>query len=205
MSISCWKAVLAEKPVTDEKPQFEMGALFAGQINSGINAAWIPLHLSVYPEWQHKVRAEIDSIITKHRASPSQSRYDVLDSLDLDVWETEFNLIDLSLRESIRLGIPGTGFRKNTTGGDIPIGKTGEVIPKNAFVAYLFDDVHLNSRIYSEPMKFDPGRYLPDRAEDKKVPHSFLGWGTGRHPCCKYFRPCRLSDFYPFSVTHPVI
>lgn len=168
-------------------PQFEMGVLFAGQINSGINAAWIPLYLSIYPEWQTKVRAEIDSIIAKHRTSPSQSRFDVLDSLDIDTWETDFTLIDLCLRESIRVGIPGTSFRKNTASNDIPIGKSGQVIPKNAYVAYQFDDTHLNSNFYPEPLKFDPGRYLPDRAEDKKAPHTFLGWGTGRHPCCTSF------------------
>jgi hypothetical protein len=32
---------------------------------------------------------------------------------------------------------------------------------------------------------WDPGRYLPDRAEDKKVPCGFLGWGVGKHTCPK--------------------
>jgi cytochrome P450 len=32
-------------------------------------------------------------------------------------------------------------------------------------------------------MIWDPSRYLPDRAEDKKAPNAFVGWGTGRHPC----------------------
>ncbi|KAH6656578.1 cytochrome P450 6A1 [Truncatella angustata] len=162
---------------------FELGALFAGQVNSGINASWIPLHLCLYPEWKAKVRAEIDAAIARHRTSASQSRYDVLDTLSLDAWESEFGLIDLSLRESIRLGIPGSSFRKNTTGADIPIGKTGGVVPDGAFATYLLDDVHMDPAIYSEPMRFDPGRYMPDRAEDKKIPHSYLGWGSGRHPC----------------------
>ncbi|KAM0815388.1 putative Cytochrome P450 6A1 [Seiridium cardinale] len=162
---------------------FEIGALFAGQINSGINASWIPLHLCLYPEWKQKVRAEIDGVIAKYRTSASQSRYDVFSTLSLDAWETDFPLIDLALRESIRLGIPGTSFRKNTSGADIPIGKTGEVIPDGAFATYLFDDVHMSSEIYSNPLKFDLDRYSPERAEDKKIPHSYLGWGTGRHPC----------------------
>jgi cytochrome P450 len=161
------------------------------------------LHLSIYPEWQDKVRAEIDSVISKHRKSPSQSRYDVLDSLSLDAWETEFTLIDLSLRESIRVGSPGTSFRKNTSGADIPIGKTGKVIPDGAFATFLMDDVHLSSQIYPDPLKFDPGRHLPDRAEDKKTPNAFLGWGTGRHPCCKLdnlrISPVSVAD----TLNHP--
>lgn len=41
-------------------------------------------------------------------------------------------------------------------------------------------------------MIFDPTRFLPDRAEDKKVPHAFLGWGSGRHPCLGMKVSCRL-------------
>lgn len=62
-------------------------------------------------------------------------------------------------------------------------------------------DVHYNPEIYSNVRDFDPSRFLPDRAEDKKVSHGFVGWGTfiygllhhqdctdllsgaGRHPC----------------------
>lgn len=153
----------------------------------------------MYPEWQEKVRAEIDSVIAKYRTSPSQSRYDVLGNLTLDTWETEFTLIDLSLRESIRLNIPGVSFRKNTSGANISIGNSGEVIPPNAFGAFFFDAVHLSSDIYTEPLKFDPGRYLADRAEDKKVPHSYLGWGTGRHPCCKFSTDVISRPFLPPS------
>jgi hypothetical protein len=32
-------------------------------------------------------------------------------------------------------------------------------------------------------MKWDPGRYLPDRAEDKKKPFGYVGWGAGKFPC----------------------
>jgi hypothetical protein len=33
----------------------------------------------------------------------------------------------------------------------------------------------------------DPSRYLPERAEDKKTPYAWVGWGAGRHPCCKLY------------------
>jgi sterol 14-demethylase len=41
----------------------------------------------------------------------------------------------------------------------------------------------MDPSIYPDPEKWDPERYLPDRAEDKKVPMGYLGWGAGRHPC----------------------
>ncbi|KAI0593285.1 cytochrome P450 6A1 [Biscogniauxia sp. FL1348] len=162
---------------------FVIGALYAGQLNSGINAAWLHLYLAQSPEWLARVRGEIDGVVARHRRSAAQSAADVLDTLPIDAWETEFPLIDLCLRESIRLSMPGAAFRKNISGHDIPIGSTGEVIPNGAFAAFLVDDVMLNSEWYTDPTRFDPGRYLEDRAEDKKVPHAYVGWGSGRHPC----------------------
>ncbi|KAF9895111.1 hypothetical protein FE257_000013 [Aspergillus nanangensis] len=68
-------------------------------------------------------------------------------------------------------------------GQDLPIGKSGEVIPRESYAFYFFDQVHYDPTIYPDPNKWDPGRYLPDRAEDKKVPLSWLGFGAGGHVC----------------------
>ncbi|KAI1495631.1 cytochrome P450 6A1 [Biscogniauxia marginata] len=161
---------------------FVIGALYAGQLNSGINAAWVQVYLATNPEWYARVRAEVDGVVARHRRDDAAAA-DVLDTLTMDDWEAEFPLVDLCLRESIRLSMPGTSFRKNKSGRDIPIGNTGEVIPDGAFAAYLVDDVLLNEEWYTEPRRFDPGRFFEDRAEDKKVPHGYVGWGSGRHPC----------------------
>jgi hypothetical protein len=47
-------------------------------------------------------------------------------------------------------------------------------------------DLHLDPAVYPEPLKWDPSRYLPDRAEHLKKPNGWLGWGSGRHPCGEY-------------------
>lgn len=41
----------------------------------------------------------------------------------------------------------------------------------------------MDPSVYPNPEKWDPSRYLPDRAEDKKVSMGYLGWGIARHPC----------------------
>ncbi|KAH7039996.1 cytochrome P450 [Microdochium trichocladiopsis] len=166
---------------------FVIGALFAGLLNSGINAGWIPIFLAQNPEWKERVRKEVDGVVAKKRKTPDQSPADVLDTLTIDDWESEFPLADLCLRESIRFAMPGASFRKNTSGHDIEIGSTGQVIPPNAFATYLLDDTHFNDEIYSDALRFDPGRFLEGRAEDKKTTHGYLGWGVGRHPCRKSF------------------
>ncbi|KAM7203021.1 cytochrome P450 6A1 [Rhypophila sp. PSN 637] len=162
---------------------FIMGSLFAGQLNSGINAGWLMMYLATTPEWYKKTQEEVDGVVKRHRTSPDQSPTDILAALSVDDWESEFPIIDLGLRESIRLQLVGAACRKNVSGRDVPIGNTGEVVPKDGFATYLCDDLHMNPEIYPNPERWDPGRYLPDRAEDKKEPHAYMGWGLGRHPC----------------------
>ncbi|KAJ4361124.1 uncharacterized protein N0V89_001693 [Didymosphaeria variabile] len=164
---------------------FLINGLLAALLNSGINAAWVLCYLALNPQWKERVRAEVDGAILKHSTGPSQTPVDILAKLTLDEWESEFPVINMCLQESIRLQTVGTAFRKNVGDKAVKIGSTGEIVPKYGFVAFPVDDVHMNSEIYSDPMKFDPGRYAPDRAEDKKVPLAFVGWGSGRHPCCK--------------------
>lgn len=161
-------------------------AVLAGQLNSGWNAAWVFCFLSLYPHWMHKVRAEVDGAVARHRTGPEQKPLDVLSQISVEDWERDFPLINLCLHESIRIVTVGAGFRRNISGKDIKIGRTGEVIPKGAFAAFHIDQIHMNPDIYKDPTKFDPSRFLPGRQEDKKVPLSYAGWGQGRHPCCKF-------------------
>ena len=69
----------------------------------------------------------------------------------------------------------GTAFRKNISGKYIPAGVGDEVIPPNAFVAFTLGDVHLDPEVYKDPTKWDPSRYLPERAEDKQKPLAYIG------------------------------
>jgi cytochrome P450 len=134
-------------------------------------------------------------VVEKHRSDPDQTPLDVLSTLDIEAWEREFPVVDLVLRESIRMTMPGTALRLNQSGQDLPIGNTGEVLPKDAFAIFWVGSLHQDPSVYPNPEKFDPGRYLPDRAEDKKVPHGYMGWGMGRHPCCMspLLPTCHLS------------
>ena len=123
-------ALLCSLLITDL--QFVIGAGFAGLNNSGINIAWLLCYLAEYPEWQERVRAEVYAIVAKH-GSNKEDALQVLSKLTVDEWESELPLIELCLRESVRLGTTGTAFRKNISGTDIPIGMTKEIIPKDSY------------------------------------------------------------------------
>ncbi|KAF2456488.1 cytochrome P450 6A1 [Lineolata rhizophorae] len=160
---------------------FVVGALFAGLLNTGINAAAICMYLATNSEWMAKARGEVESVAARHRKDANAPLAETLAALPDSAWEEEFPVVEMCLRESIRLQTRGTAFRRNNTGRDIPVGK--EIIPNGAFVTYHIDEVHMNPNIYPEPDYWDPSRYLPERAEDQKVHWAYLGWGVGRHPC----------------------
>lgn len=110
-----------------------MAALFAGLINSGVNAAWIICFLGKNGYWMNQVREEIANSVAKHQQSEGATPVETLSGLTMEQWETEFPKIDLCLRESIRLVTPGTVFRKNLSGSDVKIGGSDEIIPKDSF------------------------------------------------------------------------
>ncbi|KAE8359940.1 cytochrome P450 [Aspergillus caelatus] len=161
---------------------FVLGTLFASQVNTPICAAWLLVYLATNPHWLNLVRAEIDSVLKKH-GDLDETPHETFGRLHIDVWESEFPLIELCLRECIRLHLAGSAFRRNISGQTVPIGSTGEVIPKDAYLFYLVDEVHFNPDIYPNPNLWDPGRYLPGAPRSNNIPLSYLGWGAGRHPC----------------------
>jgi cytochrome P450 len=142
----------------------------------------ILIYLAQNPEWLEKVRAEVLSAAKKHGSDPNASVVEQLSSLSIEMWESQFPLIDLCLRDSIRLQMPGQGMRRNIGGKDIQLGDV--TIPKDAYVAYPWPDLNYDSEVYPDPDRWNPGRYLEERTDSTR-PHSYIGWGSGRHPCRK--------------------
>ncbi|KAF2207132.1 hypothetical protein CERZMDRAFT_122786 [Cercospora zeae-maydis SCOH1-5] len=165
---------------------FVIGSLFAGQINSGIISAALLCYLANSPEWMQRVSEEVEAIADKYAPATSKTLplKERLMQIPLEAWESEFHAIDHCLKETIRVETCGTAFRKNTSDAEIVINKqTGEVIPPGYYVAMAVDDMHLNPDLFPNPREWDPARFLPERAEDKKETYAWMGWGLARHPC----------------------
>lgn len=71
-------------------------------------------------------------MVSKYAIDTKAPLSDQLSYVPLEAWETGFPVLDLCLRESIRLNLPGTAFRQNISGRDIKIGD--EVIPDGHYV-----------------------------------------------------------------------
>lgn len=181
-----------------------LGSLFAGQLNSGINAAYLICFLGRDKYWKDRVTEEITSVANKYAADKNAPLRERLMAVPSEAWEGEFPIVDMCLRDSIRLNQPGVAFRQNLTGQDIPLNKAGtEVIPHGTFVTYAAGQTHNDPNIYPNPEQWDPARYLPERAEDKKETHAFVGWGVARHPCLGMrFAKLEMSMIVSFFIAY---
>ncbi|QRV97067.1 cytochrome P450 family protein [Ceratobasidium sp. AG-Ba] len=160
--------------------QFVMGTLFTGILNSGLMSVWIFILLDQEPQWKAKVVAEIKSLLDKH-APISQGYSSVaerLSDIPPEAWEGEMPVLEVCLRETIRLVSPLACLRR-VTKGDLDV--EGKKVPNGSFLVYLSGETHSNPDIYPEPSRFNPDRFA--EGQDKSQYHAFLGWGVGRHPC----------------------
>jgi hypothetical protein len=85
-----------------------------------------------------RVRAELDSVLNKYAPDHSLTLTERYALIPIEGWEAEMPLLDLCLRETIRLQLVGTMYRRNISNSDVVIGT--EVIPSGAFAvcSYVF-------------------------------------------------------------------
>jgi hypothetical protein len=107
----------------------------------------------------------LESGVSKRNSSST-----ALSSIPLSAWENETPVLDMLIREAIRLSQAFVAFRRNV-GPEMYI--DGKVIPTGTLVAYPAASVHLDPALYPDPWKFDPARPQP------KGNLTFLGWGVG--------------------------
>jgi cytochrome P450 len=138
------------------------------------------VYLCFHADWKAKAKAEVDALVNKHTTNSSdEPLHKRLAAIHISAWEDEMPVLDLAIRETLRISLNGLTLRRNLA-EDMTF--SGGLIKRGDFVAYSLADVHLNPEIYSRPHEFDPARFTPGREEDKKGTFSYLGWGAGAFP-----------------------
>jgi cytochrome P450 len=138
-----------------------------------ISASWLVTYLGCHPNWRHEARAEVKKLIASYSLETGSERNPSstpLSSIPLSAWENETPVLDMLVREAVRLSQAFVSFRLNV-GPEMYI--DGKVIPRGALVAYPAASVHLDPVLYPDPWKFDPARPQP------KGNLTYLGFGGG--------------------------
>src|SRR5215469_1406467 len=143
-----------------------VAAMFAGHRTSAATAAWTLLELLQHPDALRDVQAEIDRLQSDdHPASYQALR---------DASETEW-----AVKEVVRLHPPLFMLLRvlrqdaDFAGYRVSAGTWCIVSPTIA---------QRDSELFTDALGFDPKRYSPGRAEDKK-PYAYVSFGGGRHTC----------------------
>ncbi|KAK8006972.1 fungal cellulose binding domain containing protein [Apiospora arundinis] len=160
-----------------------VGAVLAGVFNTTFATTWNLCCLATNKDWLDRVRSEIDAVVAKRRMTENEPLVDTFQRLSLRDWETKFPVLQSTITESIRFTMAGAVVRKNISGKDLKIGGTRYVIPNGSLAIHPTADTHMDEEIYPEPLRWDPSRFSKDVPEGSEVPHGYLGWGSGNHPC----------------------
>jgi cytochrome P450 len=121
--------------------------------------------LARYPAWQERLRNEALSLGRGHL------EYDHMKRLEQCEWVW---------KETLRL-YPAIGFLPRRAMRDTEL--AGRRIPGGTKVLALLATLLHDPAWWTSPESFDPERFAPDRAEDKKHRGAFLPFGAGAHTC----------------------
>ena len=167
-----------------------MDSTVASAHNTAIMIPWLQVYLGTNKEWADKLRREamqaLDACSPNSELDENASPLKRFSHLTYQDWETRFPLHDLAWKETIRMQLIGTMFRRNTSGQTLHFGNT--TIPNGAFVVHHINDTEIVGPAFENPEQFDPSRFSPDRQSkpEERKKYAFMGYGAGVHPCGEF-------------------
>jgi sterol 14-demethylase len=147
-----------------------MVTLFTGYITTAAQACWTLVQLLRHPEYLRSVVDEVDAMRAEsdgcpHSGFPAAARLPRLE------W---------AFKESVRL-CPVMSHYARTNAVEYELDDYR--IPKGWLTMLCPGVAHRLPEIFPHPERYDPERFAPDRAEDKKQPHALIGFSGGFYRC----------------------
>ncbi len=153
--------------------------LFAGHETTTSMLTSLCLALAQHPDVLAKARAEQQSLINRAASGSADGSADESSELTLAQVQ-QMPYLDQILKEVERQYPPvGGGFRKVIKAFDF----NGYHVPVGWQALYRIDAAHQDERCYDNPTVFDPDRFSPERAEQKRFDYSLVGFGGGPRIC----------------------
>ena len=153
-----------------------LGTLFAGQHTSSITTTWTLLNAVHHPAVLSRVMAEQVAVLGPTPTDSSAVNFDSIAALDT---------MHRCMKESLRQYPPLIMLMREA---HVPLSVGGHTIPVGHLV-FASPAVSMNlpdgspDCMFPSPDTFDPDRYLPERAEDKKKAFAYNAFGGGMHGC----------------------
>jgi len=139
--------------------------------------------LARHPEWQERVRAESLAFADAYVG------FDTMEQLESLTWV---------MKETLRRYPPLPVIPRVAT-ADFEF--EGFRIPKGTMVVVSPIHTHHMAEWWTEPLRFDPERFAPARAEDERHTHSWVPFGGGPHLCLGM----RFAEMQIKAVMHQLV
>ncbi len=139
--------------------------LMAAHDTSTITLAMMIYHLAREPAWQERLHAESAALGTE---TPTIEELDSLASMDL------------VFRETLRIN-PPVGMIARRAVRDVEL--DGYFVPAGTLLMLEIYPTHRMEPWWSEPDRFDPTRFSPERREEPGPRENWLPFGSHAHKC----------------------
>lgn len=110
---------------------------------------------------------EQKKVLDKH----GELNYDALQEMDV---------LHRSIKETLRMFPPLILLMRKLM---VDLQVKDYIVPKGDTVFLSPSISGRHPAFFENPDKYDPERFSAERAEDKKTPYAFIGFGEGRHGC----------------------
>ncbi len=159
--------------MSDEQLRDEVMTLFlAGHETTAHALAWTIYLLTQHPDIARRLAAEVRPVGMRSCASAP-------DDLESELGIKDDDLLSRVIRESLRLYPPVWAIGRRATQG-LRIG--GTEVPKGAIVLACQWALHRSDRYFSNPIQFDPDRWMSD--DQRALPkYAFFPFGGGPRSC----------------------
>nr|XP_011435294.1 cytochrome P450 2C50 isoform X1 [Crassostrea gigas] len=154
---------------TDDQLKISVREFFAaGTETTSTTLRWALLFLIHFPDWQKKLRDNIDAVIGQ--SQPKMEHKEQLPLVEAFILEVQrhANLVPLAIPHA-----PKEDFNYK-----------GYYLPKGTFMFFVLDSVMSDPEIFPEPTKFQPGRFLDNRGKcNGEQKEKLIPFSTGRRLC----------------------
>ncbi|XP_043481287.1 uncharacterized protein LOC122510583 [Leptopilina heterotoma] len=177
---------------TDKELREEVVTLItAGSDTTSRVISFVFLMLANYPAVQEKVYEEIFSVYGSDDSEKNPVKFEDLHN---------FMYLERVIMETMRI-FPVVPLIGRLVLEDIEL--DGQTVPKGCSVVLFALGLHRNEKIWSDPLKFDPDRFLPEEV-NKRHPCAFIPFSFGSKDCIDFIeRMMKINYTYksPFRMT----
>ncbi len=155
------------KRLTDEQARDQCVTIFlAGHDTTAAGLTWLGWVLATHPEYTEKLAADVIAVLGDRPPTFA----------DLP----KLAAVERAVKETLRLYPPAVAVFARRAVQDVEIG--GWVVPKGSVVRLMTYITHHDPRWFLEPERFDPDRFLPERAAN--LPQcAYVPFGAGPRVC----------------------